>query len=70
MSSVDERYEGYFRALRAFNKQDVDVRRRVVGEYFDIAAIVLPDEPRARLRLYGLRKARRLPGLRTGTDGV
>ena len=62
---VDDRYRGYFRALRAFNKQPRDVQRRVVWDYFSIASIGLPEgRPRERLRLYGLRAARRMPPLK------
>ena len=69
MATIDRRYEGFWRAARAFNKQPADVRARVVGEYFDIAAIVLPDDgPSQRLRLYGMREAQRFPARKTGVS--
>lgn len=61
MTTVVDEYKPYFQALRAYNRQAPDVRRRVAGDYFDIAATAIEGPGRALLVRYGYRERARPP---------
>ncbi|MBM2575716.1 hypothetical protein JQC91_05305 [Jannaschia sp. Os4] len=59
MEHVVQDWTSYFAAIRAYNRQDAEVRRRVVDDYFDIASAGLEGDSRRRLIAYGYRERNR-----------